>query len=51
MYRVCGNTSHFSSLLSNHKRTHTVEKSYKCEECGKAFYNPSILSTIRKFIT
>nr|XP_014338136.1 PREDICTED: zinc finger protein 25 [Bos mutus] len=29
--------------LKKHQKTHTNEKTYKCNECGKAFYQKSIL--------
>lgn len=30
--------------LKKHQKTHANEKTYKCNECGKSFYQKSILS-------
>lgn len=39
-----------TSLITQHQRIHTTEKSYECKDCGKAFRTLMQLNDIEKFI-
>ncbi len=45
---VCKKTMSSNECLRRHMRKHTGDKRYRCEHCGKRFWNPSSFSMHKK---
>ena len=50
-YEGCTKTFAYTSIKNRHERTHSGDKSYKCDFCEKAFYRASTLNKHKKIHT
>ncbi|KAK7912956.1 hypothetical protein WMY93_013167 [Mugilogobius chulae] len=46
----CGKCFHLSYLLKSHQNSHSGERPYICDLCGKGFSSPQTRSTHRRYV-